>query len=344
MNTPDGMKETIVQTLTIDEARSNNVFHGDYVEIDIGQSKSAIGWARIDRKAYDVIKELVRQDYTYFHQRGTVSRFIKRPLVKTMWRKVLENEIQFKNDVYWTEQVVGEHVENAVVVFSSLPPQDKYFSHRMYDRCFNQNNPRISQYLRNNTVYIRIADLNCMYGSYYLNTTNYPNYEAELSEAFLSLQSKYRLQNSQILMYGSSKGGTGAFLFSQKHNYKCLVCDPIINMDTYNDDNDLHYLKGMELEHRFDKFKQLPSGTNRRIVIASERIQCNFPILHKLHRETENFEIVNLKFEYIKNHPDVTLKTLNYQNMFMNELLGPIIQTPNRRQGKMKSNRRFFFF
>lgn len=282
--------------------------------------------ARTDSKIRAIIKKLEFNDYILSHNCNLSSTFIKRQFYLEQLANNLESGQFVENQIHWTEEQFG-NPRKMLVIFSSLPPMTKYYSANMLERCFNPNNPRISEHIPNDVVVVRIADINGIYGSYYTNTTNFPDYEQRIGEVLQSIQKKYHLDNTDITLYGGSKGGYGALIHGLSHGYRVLALDPITTMKVYNHSCDLHYMQDIEVIDRFTHLQQLVTSTNSDyvyILVSSTgnyQTKENAYIALKLHNLNNKIKVIDLRLDTIKSHPEVTSKSLSIQNALFNKVL-----------------------
>lgn len=304
-----------------------NNFEPDVDQLTITSNTPEILYeARTDSKIRNIIKKLEVNDYILASSDNLTSTFIKRPSYIANLAEGLDEGQFVENQIHWTEEQFGSP-KKMLVIFSSLPPMTKYYSSNMLERCFNPNNPRISEHIPTDVVVVRIADINGIYGSYYTNTTNFPDYEKRIGEVLQSIQSKYQLANTDVTLYGGSKGGYGALIHGLNLNYRVLACDPITTMKVYNHSCDLHYMQNLESIDRFSRLQQLVTATNSDyvyILVSSTgnyQTKENAYIASKLHNLNNNIKIIDLQLSSIKSHPEVTSKSLSIQNALFNKIL-----------------------
>lgn len=282
--------------------------------------------ARQNSNIRAMITKLIKNDYVLTDGIANEFTFIKRAAYLTKLASNLSAGQFLENDIFWSEQVIGKP-KNMLVIFSSLPTNDKYFSSDFLERAFTQNNPQIYKFIKDDVVIVRIADLNAIYGSYYTNTVNYPNYENNIAKALESIQNKYHLTNNNVTLYGSSKGGYGALLSSLNSGYNAILMDPIVSMKVYNKNLNLHYMQGIEVVNRFEHVKQLLSniGDNKIYILISStgnyQTRENAHLINKLYDCNNKLKVIDLTIDYVIDHPTVTTKTLNIQNTILNKYL-----------------------
>ncbi|MEX5913733.1 accessory Sec system protein Asp2 [Staphylococcus ureilyticus] len=81
-----------------------------------------------------------------------------------------------------------------------------------------------------NVYTMRIMDLNVSHGSHYISTSNFPDYEKNIQLSILNLIEKLNIKKENVVLYGGSKGGTGALYHGAALDLKTLAVDPIVNI------------------------------------------------------------------------------------------------------------------
>ena len=294
------------------------------VEVVIGSDTNLIQLARKNDKAYQLYKNLLKNDYVlYFHKDG-ISKLYKRRFVDELWQRKDLNKV---GDIFYTLDCPKDRKDNEsipdkklIVVFSCMPGSDTYDSHLIGDRMFKKLFDGIERSLVKNVYTMRIMDLNLSHGSHFINSVNYQSMSQDISDAIVEVKEKLNLQDDDIVLYGVSKGGTGALYYGAKLDLKCLAVDPIINLGEYNR-KDVHFLRDLRQVDVSDDINAfLSHGSHyEKYIIGSENVAFNYEHICKI--TGANVVKINKKDNHIKTHPDVSPNTIPEQLMLLNKML-----------------------
>lgn len=172
--------------------------------------------------------ELVNRGYHLFraHERGSL--FVHRHHIDRVWDKIESGEYIYTEDhlVYQLSFPEQRRPGRLLVVFS--PVASNRFT-QFLDRHFSISFKSIGRYLHDDTLILRIADLGGVVGSFYLPTTYDPQNNEKVQRLIRSIASKYRIPEKRIVLYGASKGGTGALYTALQTGFRCVAIDPIVS-------------------------------------------------------------------------------------------------------------------
>lgn len=290
--------------------------------IDTESNLNYLEMVRKTPELHEQYKTLLKNDYIlYFHQ-GTISKFYKRKHVKELFqRKDLK---QFRGIFYTLDEPEGRKVNENVpkkllVIFTCMPNLQEYDSALMPKRMFPKFFDGIERNLMKNINTMRIMDLNASHGSHYINTVNNDTFEDDIVSAIRQVQKELDISDENTVLYGASKGGTGALNYGARLDLKCLAVDPIISTEEYNV-SDEHFLKHIREEDLSNKINQyLAKGSNRsKYVISSENVVFNFAKAQEI--KGDNLQLINKKDTHITAHPEVSRNTVPEQMTILNML------------------------
>ncbi|KIX90648.1 hypothetical protein TP70_06860 [Staphylococcus microti] len=294
------------------------------IEVVIGSDTNLIQLARKNDKAYQLYKNLLKNDYIlYFHKDG-ISKLYKRRFVNELWQRKDLNQV---GDIFYTLDHPKDRKDNTsisdkklIVIFSCMPGSDTYDSHLIGDRMFKKLFDSIERSLVKNVYTMRIMDLNLSHGSHFINSVNYQSMSQDISDAIIEVKEKLNLHDNDIVLYGVSKGGTGALYYGAKLDLKCLAVDPIINLGEYNR-KDVHFLRDLRQVDVSDDINAfLSQGSHyEKYVIGSENVPFNYEHICKI--IGANVVKINKKDSHIQTHPDVSPNTIPEQLMLLNKML-----------------------
>lgn len=297
------------------------------VQTDTGLSMLKL--ARKNADAYQKYIELTAKDYVMIsHMRG-YSVFMKRSSYHPE-RTSKYAHIKRYHDLIYTitppppKRRTSSIANRLLVLFSHMNGGSGYDSNNAMDRQFVQFFSDIQRSLVKNVFVLRIADTNLSHGSYFVNTSNFPNYENLIQSLIKLVQSEYNISDDDVVLYGGSKGGTGALVHAAIGNYHAIAGDPIINAAKYNENKDWHFIKNFREADLAPKILEASTMNNRKkYVFASQAHPFNYKQSTELSKKSEGLiNIVDLSNDVlIKTHPHITAQSVPEQITLMNLLL-----------------------
>ncbi|RIP33417.1 hypothetical protein BUZ14_09900 [Staphylococcus gallinarum] len=293
--------------------------------IDTGDQENYIQKARKSVEIHQQYKDLLKHDYIlYFHQK-TISKFYKREYVEELFQR--KDLIKFNHLFYTLDAPVGRKVNEEeprklLVIFTCMPNAKEYDSSLIPKRMFPKFFDGIEKSLVKNVYTMRIMDINVSHGSHYINTTNYPEYESDIKGAIESVQSQLDITNENIVLYGGSKGGTGAIYHGAALDLKTLAVDPIVNIGGNLEQNDRRFLKGIRKEDLVPTINEKLNKHNTydKYVICSDEVPLYYNETNRI--DEKNINKINMKDKKINSHPEVSRNTVPEQLTILNLLLG----------------------
>ena len=308
----------------------NNLGDIDKFELTINSADNNIlKFSRKSSKTRSILEFIVSKDYTlvdFLDNKRNV--FIKREsLSKYIPKSIKGLQVIEKNGVFYTIEEKSKNDLNApdrlIVIFSSMPGPDEYFSAKFEERSFVKHFPTIQKLLVPNTNVLRIIDSNLMYGSHYINSNNFNNYEKTIQNIIGEVSQKLGVKGNDIVLYGTSKGGTGALVHSLIGDYKSVTVDPIVDAQEYNYNmHNIHYIKGNREQSLVKKINELSTkSTARNILIRSPQVKFNYGVTEQLNDTRIHF--YDQRNSNIKSHPEIGRNSVSEILMFLNaQLLG----------------------
>lgn len=297
--------------------------------------------ARKDPQARACLVHLSKSGYYAYCTKEGCTRFVRSDLVASIWIKIKAGEYQMTPDevVYSvTPPANGSKPARLLVVMSSVHASPNTASLHRY---FMQNFPTIQKYIPPDTAVLRVGDMGGVLGAFYLNTVHRPDNVSAIQRLIASVCADLGVDRNLVVLYGGSKGGTGAFYHSFLGSYRCVSVDPIVADEHYIKNlKDFHFTAGgVFAENKETVFNRLvadhrnpsPSGAApaRHAVICSER-SPQFPYITRILMEPLRREVAffNSRNPEIKDHPDVAAKTINTTTMLLNMQLYGLDITP----------------
>jgi len=286
--------------------------------------------SRQDSRARDLLNYLARNGYYIYTVKDDKTRLVHHDQVRNLWKAVQEKQYQITDDniVYTYAPPPEGDATQLVVVLASMSPNPFESS---INRHFVQNYASIQKQLVPGTGVLRVADLGGVKGAFYLDTTYLPNNSKQISEFIRQFAEGKGIPDSRIVLYGASKGGTGATYHGIANGWNFVAVDPIVDDRLYVEKhNDLHFTTGgifpRTKEETFHGLLSSVDGARypehySPIVICSERSPQYQTITSTLRGIPTPLTVLNSRNRSIKDHPDVGRQTLQLQATALNSLL-----------------------
>lgn len=273
---------------------------------------------RVFRKNHDARAQALKiaaQDYVLHGNAAHKYRFVKRQLLKTQYPKFEDVHYRLtppkEATQYWDNRLL-------VRMFGfSLP-----YRTSIIERNFRLDFQTLKDSVVKNTYILEIGDINLIAGSFYSNTTNYPDYESQIQRLVAHIAEQYQISPENIVFYGTSRGATGALLNAAQSNAKMIVADPVIDDTAWYNENDIHFVDGVRDIDLTPRITAALSGYQRTpedaIVLGSSNVGVTFAAHLRL--PIEKFTLVDLQMA-IYDHGSINGKSVPIQLSYINQLL-----------------------
>lgn len=300
----------------------------DRLALQTNSRLNIIKLARKDPQAYEQYIDIVKNDFILIsHHRDGYSVFMKRTQYHPERMKAYSHLKRHQEVLYTLTPPALKRKSASVpnrllVLFSHMNGGGGYDHSNAVERLFVQYFADIQRSLVKNVYVLRIADINLSHGSYFTNTANYPDYEAQIQSLIHETLQKCNIQPENVVLYGGSKGGAGALLHGAIGNYKVVASDPIINSSLYNL-KDFHFVKHFKPADLTDIIiGHLKNNTHKMYVFASSAQKFNYEASCNLvKRSNQLINIVDLSEDTaIKTHPAITAQSVPEQITLINLL------------------------
>lgn len=249
-----------------------------------------------------------RQEIYEKAQQGfTVDGFIDNKLHFVKVCDLNLNLKRYKNLHYSIElpEFNGFLCKKLVVLFTpatapgSSSAKDRYFGTQQW----NSLNTKVGK----NVIIMRIADVAFVSGSYYTL------YEQEIFELISDTCAQFGLRHNDVVLYGNSRGGTGALLIGISGNYKTVSADPVINRTPWIYGYDGRYDRQFMYDFIEENFSNRLRNAMRNNVYDTRNIYVIASEQNKVMFES----IAPLSY-------GLTLKNINLQNISTGMLKNPL--------------------
>lgn len=281
-----------------------------------------------------ILDLLTNHGYYIFKVEDSTTELVQHESIRTQWGWVEDGTYAITDDniVHLFEPALGDETRRLVVFFAPMP--DGVFATSI-NRYFNQKFATMQKFIPSDTGILRIADTGGVKGAFYLDTTYLADNAARITGFIRTFAADHAIAESDLVMYGASKGGTGAAYHGMRNDWKFVAVDPIVGDAYYEQElDDLHFTTGgIYPRTKEDVFAELvedfagraqrhPERGAQSVVVCSHRspqFAWIEPILAKpLH---EQVAFLDSSDPRIEDHPDVAKFTINLQTMAINALL-----------------------
>lgn len=233
-------------------------------------------------------------------------------------------DIRCYGGVFYTlskPKVNNLHGCRLLVIFSSIA--DYPLNASIARRSFYANWSKVQRYIPLNTYVLRIADIGGPLGAFYLSTVFDSNFENKIQSLLSFIITKLQINKDDVVLFGTSKGATGALYHSLLGDYNSVCVDPIVSDNPYFMKGDLHFSNKQYKCSKFDKFVDLSrkklSINSRGIYLVTSSVSHQYEFINKLfYRQNTNIYVVDN--ELIKGHPDVGDKTIVLYTTLINSI------------------------
>lgn len=304
-----------IVTLDLDSDPDVSESEPDVVFLNVPNEKNDLKIFKKDKNARKQALKIARQDYVLHGNRGSSYRFVKRAELKTRFPKFKDLHYRLvppkEEKNYWGNKLL-------VRMFGfSLPHKTS-----IIQRNFRLDFKTLKDSIVKDTYILEIGDINLIAGSFYASTANFPDYEEQIQELIKHIAIKYNVDHDDILIYGTSRGATGAVLHGALGNYKFMAADPAINDMPFYVDSDAHYVEGVREIDYTDKvtaaLKNYTRDSHDGIVLAASKVGATFS--SHLRLPLENFTLIDMNLDLYK-HTKINGKSVPIQLGYINKLL-----------------------
>ena len=254
-----------------------------------------------------------------------ISIFRKLDDYKKFCQSFKNPEIKLWNNTYYTldTPVINDKKINCrmLVIFSSIA--DFPLNASIFRRSFFKNWDKVQNYIPRNTYVLRIADIGGVLGSFYLNSNFDHFFESKIQNIIKKISEDFSINKNNIVLFGTSKGATGALYHGIIGKYPTVAVDPIVSDEYYiNNMNDLHFVEGAFPVSKEDKFNAIFDKNKdlKNINIITSRNSQQFKFIYNLVRERNDISFYIFTNSQITTHSDVGPNTLIFSTTLINSM------------------------
>lgn len=305
--------------------------HVDHGEDHVDTSTNMVKLARLNDKDRDLITTLANAGFYTYMVKDNATRFVSERSLENLWQSLISKEfVRHSNGIVYSYSEAAANVpKRLLVVFSSISANINTPSLMRY---FEQNFKTLQKFIPTDTAVLRIADLGGVVGAFYLNTTHLPNNIENIQQVINDVSRDKGIAHDSIVLYGASKGGTGALVHAIEGHYRCVAVDPIIDDEYYVKHlNDAHFTgNGIFPESKRTVFARimnevaslptLPRTTNVKwsVICSGNSPQYKYISRTLMENANSRMSFYDSRNPEITDHPKVGIKTVNMATSLIN--------------------------
>ncbi len=320
-------------TVKIDAAElpGTDLSGAHFVHLRHGGQDNLIRASRRDEELRQSLVSLVDKGflvYKFANDGAAVTSLIHASIAPGFWAEKTDFGLKEHNGIcYKLEQPQEVIARRLLVIFSSMSTVDLMYDAGFSARYFAQNLNQATKYTPFDTAILRIADLGGVVGAFYTNTNGQPDNEERVAALIAKVATNLGIAPPNTVLYGASKGASGALLHSLRSGMKLVCVEPILSDDYYlRRYRDSHFTHGLFPRGKQELFAHQfasEAAAAQRIVIYSNR-SPQFPYIRDIAMESpggKHIAFVDVQSPAIKDHPDVAPSSLGLQVALLNLML-----------------------
>nr|WP_164930051.1 XcbB/CpsF family capsular polysaccharide biosynthesis protein [Brachybacterium faecium] len=280
-----------------------------------------------DGNVRSLMTSLANHGFSLYYNNLSENRFIRHDRIYRHWDALKDGQLRFTESgiVYEYEPPDAPQVEQLIVIFSPISsvPRLRRFNWRSFGG--------IRKYVAPRTGILRVADLGGVKGAFYLNTTFLPSNAQNVQDLIRDFAASLGVVDNRIVLYGASKGGTGATYHGLRAGLKFVAVDPILSDEWYEThESDYHYTAdGVFPRPKQEVFEGLVAHVSgsvdrdppRGVVVTSDKSPQYETVVESLAPLSDSLLFLNSTNPAILKHPDVAPNTIYSQLMAINSLI-----------------------
>jgi hypothetical protein len=228
---------------------------------------------------------------------------------------------------YRVELPANVPARRLLVIFSCISPADQMYEAGFSARYFAQNLRQAPKYTPWDTAILRIADLGGVVGAFYTDTLAQPDNEARVSALIGKVMADLGVEPRHTVLYGASKGASGALLHSLRMGLNAVCVEPILADDYYvRRYRDSHFTAGIFPRDKRELFASHLAADGPeagRVVIYSSR-SPQLPYIRDIAMDSprgRRIAFIDVQSPAVADHPDVAPASLGLQVTLINQML-----------------------
>ncbi|WP_193071903.1 XcbB/CpsF family capsular polysaccharide biosynthesis protein [Brevibacterium sp. FME37] len=280
-----------------------------------------------NRHAKDLLTRLTNLGFSLYYNTTDESRFIRHDRIVHHWPAVKDGTFQVSDDgiVHQFERPESGTILRLVVIFSPINSKPRLI------RYFRPSFATLMKYVPRDTAILRIADLGGVKGAFYLDTSFMPDNSSRIRRLIQRTVDEHGVDADNVVLFGASKGGTGALYHGLTGGWKFVSVDPIVTDSWYEQyENDYHFTAhGIFPRPKQEVFTELvgkvaserPGQSLNSVLVTSSRSPQYAYTSEIIRPLRDSLSVLDSGNPNILKHPDVAPKTIYAQVMAINTLL-----------------------
>ena len=320
-----GLETSVDEVLNVDLSATR------FIHLRHPGEQNFIRLARLDEATLDVLRQLTAKGflaYKFANEAQAMTSFVSAATAASFWTKTPGLDIREHGGVaYRLDLPANGPARRLLVIFSSMSATDQVFEAGFSARYFAPNMRQARKYMPWDTAILRIADLGGVVGAFYTDTIGQPDNEARVSALVAKVIADLAISHNNVVLYGASKGASGALLHSLRLGLNLVCVEPILADDYYvRTHRDSHFTQGLFPQDKRELFTHLLSTTEddaSRIVILSRR-SPQYPYIRQVAMDSlmaPRIGFIDVQDPAIQDHPDVSPATLGLQVTLLTQML-----------------------
>lgn len=278
-------------------------------------------------EAKKLLVSLTNLGYSLYYNTADESRFVRHDRIVHHWPAVRDGNFAVSDEgiVHQLEMPASGLLERLVVIMCPISSKPRFI------RYFRLSFSKLMKFIPRNTAILRVADVGGVKGAFYLDTSHLPDNSNRIQRLIQTTINKYGIKAENVVLYGASKGGTGALYHGLTGGWKFVAVDPILSDAWYVDfENDYHFTTGGIFPRtKQEVFTELigrvaavpETSLDRSVLVTSSRSPQYSYTAEIIRPVKGRLSVLNSDNPEIKRHPDVAPKTIYSQVLAVNNLL-----------------------
>lgn len=299
----------------------------------VNEKTTLLRLAWTDESVKELLTSLTLEGFYPYVKRDNVTSFVHERRLSQLWKPLLDgNYSQDENGiVYHFEAAIQKSARpRLLVIFSSMPP---YIFTSSLNRYMTFNYQSMAKFSNKETSVLRIADFGGMLGNFYMDTKVHPKNSSNIMALIRRMMVELGVDNRDVVLLGSSKGGTGAVHYGLKMRLPYVAVDPVLSEHHYWEKfNDSHFTRDTVFDQTKDEFFDELCTDERfhafdegqQVIIYSSRSPQLQNISKYILERNPNGLFIDVVNEEIMDHPDVAPKSLHVTTSVVSSMLAGI--------------------
>lgn len=274
---PNKLMEKIFNRTKIYEIDDEIDLSKEKIGIRLSEPVNVLNAATNDEAVFVLLKKIIKNNYVIYWYHKNITYCIKISEIGKIWKR---NDLFVENNVLFTvnepaNEMVNEKISNnLIVVFNDISYEKKdLLSTKIFNRTYPKYFNNIQNYAVPNTYVLRIADNRSLYGSFYMNTAEYPDTETTIQKIIQEVMVEYNIPTEQVVLLGENSGAVAAAYHAHLGDFKGVFVRPTIEhkLENFEINSDLNrlgeFIPKIDVGDVFSGFKK----NDNKVTLFSEK-------------------------------------------------------------------------